>query len=59
MQNEHADQACSSHGLQKRIKGDDRKGDPCGYAKKTVDAVLRNHGLTDLLDEDVKADHSR
>lgn len=36
-----------------------RKKDPCGYAKKTVNAVLRSLGLRELLDEDAQKDYSR
>jgi len=36
-----------------------RKKDPCGYAKKTVNAVLRHLGLTELLHEDAQKDYSR
>lgn len=36
-----------------------RKKDPYGYAKKTVNSVLRHLGLTELLHEDAKKDYSR
>ena len=36
-----------------------RKKDPCGYAKKTVNAVLRSLGLRELLHEDAQKDYSR
>lgn len=36
-----------------------RKKEPSGYAKKTVNAVLRHLGLTELLHEDAQKDYSR
>ena len=36
-----------------------RKKVPSGYAKKTVNAVLRHLGLTELLHEDAQKDYSR
>ena len=36
-----------------------RRKDPSGYAKKTVNAVLRNLGLRELLHEDAQKDYSR
>ncbi len=36
-----------------------RKKEPSGYAEKTVNAVLRHLGLTELLHEDAQKDYSR
>jgi hypothetical protein len=36
-----------------------RKMDPCGYAKKTVNSVLRSLGLREMLHEDAQKDYSR
>ena len=36
-----------------------RKKDPCGYAKKTMNSVLRSLGLGNLVNEDVQVDYSR
>lgn len=36
-----------------------RKKDPCGYAKKTLNSVLRNLGLTELVHEDAHKYYSR
>ena len=36
-----------------------RKKDPCGYAKRTINVVLKNLGLTDLMHEDAHKDYRR
>ena len=36
-----------------------RKMDPCGYAKKTVNSVLRSLGLREMLHEDASGEYHR